>query len=57
MVYEYMKAFPRAYILPPDLRIPDRLPEDATAVIETRYTRTDRDSGGIGASGMAGAGG
>jgi hypothetical protein len=34
MVYEYTKAFPRAYILPPDLSIPDRLPEDATAIIE-----------------------
>lgn len=33
LIYEYTKAFPRAYILPPDLSIPDRLPEDATAVI------------------------
>lgn len=32
-VYEYLGAFPRAYILPPDLLIPERLPDDATATI------------------------
>ena len=32
-VYEYSRAFPRAYILPSDLSIPDKLPQDATAEI------------------------
>jgi hypothetical protein len=36
-LYEYEKAFPRAYILPPDLAIPERLPEDASAEV-TLYT-------------------
>lgn len=36
-VYEYERAFPRAYILPPDLAIPGQIPEDASAEV-TLYT-------------------